>query len=62
MIFIFTLFFFKCLEAILSLKLPFGAIKLYGSHLICRFYMVQCKFFVQIASHLTCMPNFKEFE
>ena len=52
----------KCLESLLFLKLTNDIIRVLGSHLTCRFYMVQCKLFVQIASCLPCSPNFNEFK
>jgi hypothetical protein len=52
----------QCLEAILFLKLSNEMIKLMGSHLVCRFYLVQCKLFVQIAACIPCLPNLEEFQ
>ena len=58
-----TIFFcsIKCLEATLSLKLSKFLIKLYGPHLVARYYLVQSKLFVQIASCLPCLPNLEDF-
>lgn len=51
----------RCLETVLSVKLSKFVSKLFGPHLTCRYYLVQTKLFVQIASCLPCIPNLKEF-
>lgn len=51
-----------CLENILSLKLGDNVSKLYGPHIICKYYLVLSKLFVQIASTLSCIPNMKEYD
>lgn len=50
------------MEALLSLKLPYNLVKLYGPHLTCKFYLLLCKTYVQIATCLPCLPNLQEFE
>jgi len=50
------------LEALLSLKLPYNLVKLYGPHLTCRFYLLLCKTYTQIATCLPCMPDLEKFE
>lgn len=51
----------RCLEAMLSFRLPKNLAKVYPPQLSCRLYLVLCKLYVQIALSLPCLPNLDRF-